>query len=60
MAGSARSQPANYTPSMRFNLKSASVLVAVVGCVLFPFGGFMLLPVAFDMWEHPSGNDSAT
>ena len=60
MAGSASAPRPNYTPTMRFNLKSASILVAVVGCVLFPFGGFMLLPVAFDMWEHPSGNDSAT
>ncbi len=43
---------------MRFNLKSASILVAVVGCVLFPFGGFMLLPVALDMWEHHSGKNA--
>jgi hypothetical protein len=58
MASSARSQSANYTPTMRFNLKSASILVAVVGCVLFPFGGFMLLPVALDMWEHHSGKNA--
>lgn len=59
MAGSARSQSANYTPTMRFNLKSVSVLVAVVGCVFFPFGGYMLLPVALDIWEHNSGEKAA-
>jgi|GEM_PF-5918362 len=37
---------------MRFNLKSFSVVVALLGCAFFPFGGFMLLPVALDMWEH--------
>lgn len=44
---------------MRFNLKSVSVLVAVVGCMLFPFGGYMLLPLALDIWEHGSGEKSA-
>ena len=59
MGGSARRQPANYTAIMRFNLKSVSVLVAVVGCVLFPFGGYMLLRVALDIWEHDSGGKAA-
>ncbi len=33
---------------------SASVLVGAAGCFLFPFGGFMLFPVALDLWEHGS------
>ncbi len=37
---------------MRLNLKSFSVLVAMVGCVFFCVGGFMLFPVALDLWEQ--------
>lgn len=36
---------------MRFNCQSASILVAIVGCALFAIGGFMLFPVALDLWE---------
>lgn len=36
---------------MRFNLHSLSVIIGALGCVLFVFGGFMLLPVALDIWE---------
>ncbi|MFT3830849.1 MAG: hypothetical protein QM691_14190 [Opitutaceae bacterium] len=36
---------------MRLNLQSLSFIVAAVGCLLFVFGGFMLLPVALDIWE---------
>lgn len=39
---------------MRFNLHSVSILVGLVACALFPFGGFMLFPVALDLWEHGS------
>ncbi len=39
---------------MRNNFRSASVVVATVGCLLFPLGGFMLFPVALDLWEHGS------
>ena len=59
MPGSALDLPPEYDASMQFNLKSISVAVAVVGCLLFPFGGFMLFPVAFDMWEHNSGKNTA-
>ncbi len=44
---------------MRFNLLSISVVVAVVGCLLFTFGGFMLFPVALDMWERGSADKPA-
>lgn len=44
---------------MRLNLRSVSVLVAALGCLLFAFGGFMLFPVAFDLWEHGRTDPSA-
>jgi hypothetical protein len=59
MPGSARDLPPEYDAAMRFNLKSISVMVAVLGCMLFPFGGFMLFPVAFDMWEHGASDKAA-
>ncbi len=37
---------------MRFNLRSVSVLIVALGCLFFAFGGFMLFPVALDLWEH--------
>ncbi|HLP08299.1 MAG TPA: hypothetical protein VK178_09035 [Opitutaceae bacterium] len=45
---------------MRLNLQSLAFLVAAVGCVLFVFGGFMLLPVALDIWELGEGKRLAT
>ena len=46
---------------MRFPLFAFSVLAGVVGCILFQVGGFMLFPVALDLWyramdepEHPA------
>ncbi len=44
---------------MRFNSQSASVLVAIVGCFLFAVGGFMLFPVALDLWEHGTNKRAA-
>ncbi len=44
---------------MRFNLLSISVAVAVVGCILFTVGGFMLFPLAFDIWERGASNKPA-
>ncbi|HLP00950.1 MAG TPA: hypothetical protein VK163_02905 [Opitutaceae bacterium] len=40
---------------MRLNLQSLSFFVAAIGCLLFVFGGFMLLPVALDIWELGEG-----
>ena len=40
-----------HTAAMRVNLHSLSVAVGVVSCLLFVFGGFMLLPLALDIWE---------
>ncbi len=54
--GRAVGPPGQYAPAMRFNLLSISVVVAVVGCLLFTFGGFMLFPVALDMWERGSAD----
>jgi hypothetical protein len=44
---------------MHFNLLSLSVAVAVLGCLAFPVGGFMLFPVAFDLWERATPGKSA-
>lgn len=44
---------------MRFNCQSASILVAIAGCALFALGGFMLFPVALDLWECGSANKGA-
>lgn len=38
------------TARMRSPLLACSVLAGVVGCLLFHVGGFMLLPVALDLW----------
>ena len=35
---------------MRFPLIALSVLTGVVGCLLFHVGGFMLFPLALDLW----------
>ncbi len=37
---------------MHFYLLGLSVLAAVVGCLLFQVGGFMLLPVSLDLWDR--------
>ena len=37
---------------MRLPLFACSVLTGLVGCMLFQVGGFMLLPVALDLWER--------
>lgn len=29
-----------------------SVLAAIVGCLLFQVGGFLLFPVALDLWDR--------
>ncbi len=44
---------------MRFHLLSVSVAVAVLGCLAFPVGGFMLFPVALDLWERATPDKSA-
>ena len=35
---------------MRLHLFAYSVLAGAVGCILFQFGGFLLFPVALDLW----------
>lgn len=41
-----------YGVAMRLHLKSFSVVIAMLGCAFFCVGGFMLFPVALDLWEH--------
>jgi hypothetical protein len=35
---------------MQFHLFGCSVLAGAVGCILFQVGGFLLFPVALDLW----------
>jgi len=37
---------------LRYPLFACSVLAGVLGCWFFPLGGFLLLPVALDLWDH--------
>ena len=39
------------TTTMRVNRRSVSLVIAALGCLLFPFGGFMLFPLALDLWD---------
>ena len=43
---------------MRFPLIASSVLTGIIGCMLFHVGGFMLFPVALDLWYQ--GTDRTT
>lgn len=38
------------TVRMRFPLLACSILAGIVGCMLFHLGGFMLFPLALDLW----------
>jgi hypothetical protein len=53
MLGSAFQAAGEHAANM--HLRSLSFLVAAVGCLFFVFGGFMLLPVALDIWELGEG-----
>ena len=46
------------TTRMRFPLIASSVLTGIIGCMLFHVGGFMLFPVALDLWYQ--GTDRTT
>jgi len=37
---------------MRYPFLACSVLAGIVGCLSFHLGGFLLVPVALDLWDH--------
>jgi hypothetical protein len=41
---------------MRYPFLACSVLAGIVGCLFFHLGGFMLFPVALDLWDQAVGD----
>ena len=43
-------------PRMRYSFLTCSVLAGIVGCMSFHLGGFLLFPVALDLWDQAVGD----
>lgn len=37
---------------MRYSFLAVSILTGVAGCMTFQVGGFLLFPVALDLWDR--------
>jgi hypothetical protein len=41
---------------MRYSFLACSLLTGIAGCLCFHLGGFLLFPVALDLWDQAVGD----